>query len=307
VTQRAPGTPAPGTPAPGNPGPSTPTPGTPAPGTPTPGTHTPPALYPAYTPQAVHIGPQQASAEPKRRGRAGVWAGTLAAAFVIGGGATAGILIWQDNADDKAGDAGKNGKPAASRSGEPSQEPSPVVSQEPPGPESSDSSDTEASGGGEDSEVPAGSERVTDSEGFSFAVPTGWTRQTVNPERPGQITYADPTGREQFLVGVVVDAPYTSYENFTNIEDHTKSASDKSDYRRIQLERNTFRGRDGALWEYTYTDEVGRTIHALNQSYIAENGTEYAIQLSWREDFWSAGEGAQTHRTALRTWRLTGD
>ncbi|MFH8560344.1 zinc-ribbon domain-containing protein [Streptomyces sp. NPDC017988] len=283
-------------------GPATPpAPGTPAPGTPV---H-------MYGPHAVQPAPQPPAAA-KPRGRAGVWVATLAGAFLIGGGATAGVLVWQDNHDDKtakeekadkAATVGKDDKPSASE--EPSQEPGPSAAPTTPSPEKSDGTDPGAAD--EDgTEVPEGSERVTDSEGFSFAVPEGWTRQSVDPERPGQITYAGSTGREEFLVGVVRDAPYTSYENFTNIEKHTKSAPDKSDYQRIRMERNTFQGQDGAIWEYTYTDEADRTIHAVNQSYIAEDGTEYAIQLSWRENFWPAGEGAKTHRTALKTWRLTG-
>lgn len=273
-------------------GPATP----PAPGTPVPGTpvHT-------YGPHAVQLAPQPPAAA-KPRGGAGVWVATLAGAFLIGGGATAGVLVWQDNDGGKADNAGKDDKPSVSRSEEPSQEPGRSTSPTTPDQEPTDSANPAAEDG---AEVPKGSERVTDSEGFSFAVPEGWTRQSVDPERPGQITYAGSTGREEFLVGVVRDAPYTSYENFTNIEKHTKSAPDKSDYQRIRMERNTFQGQDGAIWEYTYTDEADRTIHAVNQSYIAEDGTEYAIQLSWREDFWPAGEGAKTHRTALKTWRLT--
>ncbi|MGA4850570.1 zinc ribbon domain-containing protein [Streptomyces sp. G5(2025)] len=270
-------------------GPATP----PAPGTPV---HT-------YGPHAIQLAPQP-PATAKPRGRAGVWVATLAGAFLIGGGATAGILVWQDNDDGKSDNAGKDDKPSVSRSEEPSQgpsqEPGPSTSPTTPDQEPSDSADP-----ADEAEAPKGSERVSDSEGFSFAVPEGWTRQSVDPERPGQITYAGSTGREEFLVGVVPDAPYTSYENLTDIEKHTKTASDKSDYRRIRLEENTFQGQDGAIWEYTYTDEADRTIHAINQSYVAENGTEYAIQLSWREDFWPAGEGAKTHRTALKTWRLT--
>ncbi|MEU6990062.1 zinc ribbon domain-containing protein [Streptomyces sp. NPDC046465] len=278
------------------------TPGTPPSGTTAPTPTPTPTPAPVYAPHTVHLGHQPPAA--KSRGRAGIWVATLTVAFVVGGGATAGILFWQDG-HDKADGAGKDDRPAVSRSEEPSEAPSgapsPVASPS-PSPEPGGSEGPDVAGG---SEAPAGTERVTDQEGFSFAVPEGWTRQAVNPERPGQITYAGPTGREEFLVGVVTDAPYTSYENFKNIEKHTKSAPDKSDYDRVRLTENTFKGQDGAIWEYTYTDASGRSIHALNQSYIAENGTEYAIQLSWREDFWIAGEGARTHRTALDTWRLT--
>ncbi|MEU7584267.1 zinc-ribbon domain-containing protein [Streptomyces sp. NPDC041068] len=295
-------------------GPGTPPPGTSPSGTPV---GMPPAGTPAATPQAalptqaaalptppygphtVHLGHQTPAAKP--RNRAGIWVATIAGAFLVGGGAAAGVLLWQNSGDDEAEGKGKEDNPSVSRSEEPSRSPSPVASQSP----EASPAPTESAGVAGEPEVPDGSELVTDPEGFSFAAPEGWTRKSVNPERPGQITYAGSTGREEFLVGVVTDAPYTSYENFTNIEKHTKSAPDKSDYERVRMEENTFQGRDGALWEYTYTDKAGRKIHAINQSYVAQNGTEYAIQLSWREDFWPAGEGAKTHATALDTWRLT--
>ncbi|MET8684222.1 hypothetical protein ABZV77_08395 [Streptomyces sp. NPDC004732] len=310
--------PASATPAPATPAPAAPAPATPAPAPPTPAVPALPASTPsyAYPPQPTHpthpthLGPQPPIA-PKPRGRATVWVVTIAVALVVGGGATAGALLWKDMGDDKAGGAGKDDKPAVSRTDEPSADPSADPNADPNGapspaasqsPEPGDSTDAGTTG---ESKVPEGTERITDPEGFSFAVPEGWTRQSVNPERPGQITYAGSTGREEFLVGVVADAPYTSYENFRNIEKHTKKAPDKSDYERIRMEENTFQGQDGAIWEYTYTDDADRTIHAVNQSYVAENGTEYAIQLSWREDFWPTGEGAKTHATALDTWRLT--
>lgn len=256
---------------------------------------------------AVHLG--QPSAAPKSRGSAGIWVATVAGALVIGGGAAAGILLWQNGGDDdKTNSAAKGAGASASQS--PSQGPSPVASGATESPEPSSSGGDGGSGGSGDLgvvNVPDGSEIMMDPEGFSFAAPVGWRREPVDPQRPGQITYAGSTGREEFLVGVVTDAPYTSYENFINIEKHTKSAPDKSDYQRIRLERNTFQGRSGAIWEYTYTDESDRTIHAIDQSYIADNGTEYAIQFSWREDFLAAGEGAKTHQTALDTWRLISD
>ncbi|CAM5250660.1 hypothetical protein SALBM135S_09070 [Streptomyces alboniger] len=290
-------------------------PGTPPAGVPTPAHHQGalPSPYErtvsAYDPHAALLGQQaallgQQAADAERRGRARVWVATLAGAFLIGGGATAGILIFQDGDDGKPAATADDGKSSATSSPQPSEEPSPLVSERPET-ETPEPSGSDEPGPADEGEVPAGSERVTDTEGFSFAVPEGWTRQAVNPERPGQITYAGP-GREEFLVGVVRSADYTSYENFTNIEEHTKKAPGKSDYRRIRMEVNTYRGRDGALWEYTYTDRTGRTIHNLNQSYIAEDGTEYAIQLSWRESAWSTAQGATTHARALDTWRLTG-
>lgn len=255
----------------------------------------------AHDPHAVRIG-QQPTAKP--RGRARIWVATLAGAFLLGGGATAGILVWQNGDDDKPAVTTKDDKPSAKSSDEPGEEPDRQVSER-PATETPEPDGSEGPGEAAEDGVPAGTERVTDTEGFSFAVPEGWTRQAVDPERPGQITYAG-SGREEFLVGVVTAAPYTSYENFLNIEKHTEKAPDKSDYRRVRMEVNSFEGQEGAFWEYTYTDKSGRGIHALNQSYIADDGTEYAIQLSWRESAWPTSKGERTHRTALDTWRLTG-
>ncbi|WAL97211.1 hypothetical protein [Streptomyces sp. Je 1-369] len=305
ATPQTPPTETPQTPPTQTPPPPTsspaPTPATPTAPTQTAATYSPPPTHPTHLNPQSHQPHQPLHPLPtKPRNRATTWVVTIAVALVVGGGATAGALLWRDTGDDKAGNAGKDNKPPASRSEDPSGDPVNGPTDNPtadptvdPTPSASPNPD------------PEGTDRVTDPEGFSFAVPEGWTRQPVNPERPGQITYAGSTGREEFLVGVVADAPYTSYDNFRNIEKHTKTAPDKSDYDRVRMEENTFQGRDGALWEYTYTDEGGRTIHALNQSYVAENGTEYAIQLSWREDFWPAGEGAKTHTAALDTWRLT--
>ncbi|MEV6756199.1 hypothetical protein [Streptomyces sp. NPDC051214] len=268
--------------------------------------YTPASYTPtAYDPHAFQLH-QQPPAPPEPR-RTALWVATLTAAFVIGSGIAAGVLLWQDNNDgsaDKAG--GQDDKPAVSRSQDPTPAPTPFASDTPtdgtedPEVEPSVSQDTVDDA----PEPPAGFDLVSDVSGFEFAVPDGWSRQ--GEERPGQTVYAGSTGPEQFIVGVVPNAPYTSYENFTDIEKDAKKDPKKSDYQRLRLEPNTFQGRSGAIWEYTYTDRAGREIHALNQSYVADNGTEYAILLSWRADFWPAGEGEKNHRVALENWRLNG-
>lgn len=284
-----------------------------------------PAANPAYAPASYGPGPYDPHAyqsqppptvpEPRRTA---LWIATLTAALVIGGGIAAGVLILQDGDDGKADKAGgKDDKPAISRTDDTGR------SEGPEGPEAPE--DTEDIDGSAESpspsptpeepdespdtvdeapDVPTGFDVVSDVSGFEFAVPDGWNRQ--GEDRPGQTVYAGSTGREEFLVGVVPNADYTSYENFTTIEKDAKKDPKKSDYQRIRLEPNTFQGRSGAIWEYTFTDTAGREIHALNQSYVADNGTEYAIQLSWRADFWPTSEGAEIHRTALEHWRING-
>ncbi|WP_392840467.1 hypothetical protein [Streptomyces sp. LN500] len=146
--------------------------------------------------------------------------------------------------------------------------------------------------------VPGGYRMVSDSAGFSFAVPVQWDRES---ERNHQITYAGSTGRAELKVGVIRNAPYTSYENFRNLE-RTADANQKN-YRRLQLGANTFQGFQGAIWEYTYEDkQSGETIHAIDQSYIADDGTEYAIYTTERDRYWS--DARQIFDTALSTWML---
>ncbi|MFF1698233.1 zinc ribbon domain-containing protein [Streptomyces sp. NPDC058257] len=256
----------------------------------------------AYAPHSF----QQPPTAPPRPRPTALWVGTLVGAFIIGSGIAAGVLLWQNNDDGKADRAGgKDDKPAISRTEDQTEPPAPNASPTAsptftPTAEPSASRDTVD----DTPQVPAGSDLVSDVSGFEFAVPDGWTRQ--GEERPGQIVYAGSTGLEEFLVGVVPYAPYTSYENFTTIEKDAKKDPKKSDYQRIRLEPNTFEGRSGAIWEYTFTDTAGRQIHALDQSYVADNGTEYAIQLSWRADVWPTSEGAKVHRIALENWRLNG-
>ncbi|MEU2128376.1 hypothetical protein [Streptomyces sp. NPDC018352] len=239
-----------------------------------------------------------ASPPDSRKRAALIWTGTLVAALLVGGGATTGVLILTDRGDG-AGTV-EDGRPAAqdrssqSPSAEPSQQqtpsadPTPTASAVSATPDATPSAPT----------VPEGFRLVSDTAGFSFAVPTVWDRRS---EKNNQITYAGSTGRAELKVGVIHDAPYSSYDNFTTLE-RTADANQKN-YRRIGLTANTFRGRPGAIWEYTYEDrESGETIHAIDQSYIADDGTEYAIYTTERDTEWPGAR--RIFDTALSTWML---
>ncbi|GGV92633.1 hypothetical protein GCM10015535_54030 [Streptomyces gelaticus] len=254
-----------------------------------------------YDPQTVALttGPAAPAVSPAvpadgRRRTALVWTGTLVAALLVGGGATAGVLALVDG---RSGDgAVTDGKPTTdARSGRaPSGEPtsSPPMSTRPTPTASAVSTAPSAP------TVPEGFRLVSDTAGFSFAVPTVWDRQS---EENHQITYAGSTGRAALKVGVIRNAPYSSYENFVTLE-RTADANQKN-YRRLELTANTFQGRPGAIWEYTYEDrESGETIHAIDQSYIADDGTEYAIYTTERDTEWPGAR--RIFDTALSTWML---
>ncbi|MFG2760069.1 hypothetical protein [Streptomyces wuyuanensis] len=261
-----------------------------------------PAAAASYSPTWVGPGapPPVVPAAGGGRSRALVWGGTLTAALVLGAGATAGAMLLRD---DGAG-PGPGDRPAAapappsptatSPTGAPLASPAPAgtpaATPARPGPGRS------GTPRGGDPGVPEGFKRVNDPAGFSFAIPSVWYRQK---EVNGQITYAGSTGMSHILVGVVRSAPYTSLENLTAIE--AKSRSKNADYRRLRLETNSFHGRPGAIWEYTYTHaESGETIHGIDQSYIAEDGTEYAIYFTERDLYWADTE--HVFETALSTW-----
>ncbi|MFI6344739.1 hypothetical protein [Streptomyces sp. NPDC050560] len=294
----------------------------PAPGAPPAASATAPAAYPyppPHTPtqpnQVGQFGPQyppqypgqgEILASPGEGGPGGgggrgpmVWIATIVGALLIGGAAAAGVLLWQDHKDDSDGrGAPSPGHSAGSRQGDGAASDDGAVG-------TSGGGGDGTSGGGDgaapaEPSVPTGYHEVEDEKGFSFVIPMYWSRTGV--ERDSQITYAGATGSDHFLVGVIPEAGYDSYDNFLHMEEI--AAAEKSGYRRISLRENTFRGRPGALWEYTYTDDAGQPVHCEDQGYVAENGTEYSILLCGHDDSWQ-GDLAMTFAVALDSWRLT--
>lgn len=276
-----------------------------------------------YTPTVVASGPHHPAPYPfappvapaQEKKRVGVWVGTIAGALVIGGGAAAGVLLLMDHGGDDQ-QAGKGGEPVATQTQtqsqsqgqdqgqdqgqqSPANSPAPGESSAAPDPAPSvrvsDAAPTDLP------VVPAGYHQVFDEKGFSFAVPAAWNR--VGVQSGSQITYAGSTGMEKYVVGVIPSADYTSRENLLAMEKHLKEDPKKTNYRRVLLETNTFQGEEGAVWEYTYENEAGQTVHGIDQSYIAPDGTEYTIFLTGKEDLWT--ELAGTYQVGLDSWRLT--
>ncbi|WP_330240185.1 hypothetical protein [Streptomyces sp. NBC_00525] len=202
---------------------------------------------------------------PRRRRPAHVRALTLVAALVLAGGAAAGAVALTDRQD---------AAPAAMET------------------------DTGTGATPSAPVVPDGYRLVSDTAGFALAVPENWERLG---EEDHQVTYANEAGNGLLLkVRVVADAPYTSYENFKALERDVDAG--RRNYRRIELAANTFRGRPGARWEYTYESKDGVTIRAVDQSYIAANGTEYAVHVTQRDMDWAGAR--EIFDTALSTWLL---
>ncbi|QLE72677.1 hypothetical protein FGW37_14655 [Streptomyces rectiverticillatus] len=240
-----------------------------------------------------------------------------AVAVVVIGGAVGGGILLAKGKDDGKRDAARiedtgsvePAPPTAAPSSPPSPSPSASASASPsasasaspsasesasasPSPSGSASSSAPAAGGS----APAGYENVSAPQGFSLAVPQGWRREDKGS---GQIDYAGRTGSEYLRIGIVHGTKQSAYDHFQDLE---KGVAQLNGYKRVKMTRNTFQGRPGALWEWTWVDKSsGGTMHGYNQAYVDGSGTEYAIMFRGRDG------GGDAYRkpfdTALGSWR----
>ncbi|MHC6626691.1 serine/threonine-protein kinase [Streptomyces globosus] len=160
--------------------------------------------------------------------------------------------------------------------------------------------DRQDGAGGEDGKEaspPGGWKKVTDPEGFTLWVPEGWKRQMDG----NQIDYTPDNGRH--FIRVAVD-PTPDYDTpYAHVLDLEKQVSRRTDYKRQRLNQNTFRDSTrAALWEFTWTE---KGVHAgprraIEQMYIAPDGTEYAVYMSGPTSTWETTRAQ--FDTVLRGW-----
>ncbi|MFJ6751315.1 hypothetical protein ACIQNI_24480 [Streptomyces sp. NPDC091266] len=282
-----------GTPAP----PTAPADATPTPPLPTPTAHDLPSVPPADGNPGQVPGPGQVLDPGQGQGRSGAvkWVAMALAAFLIGGGATAGVLYVKNQKDDGDSKAGKpaavgSKKPADAHSASAAPTPTPTPSVVP----TKDAASPAADG------LPAGFVLKHDSGGFSLGVKSDWQRS----QKGTQTDYKAPTGVSYLRIGVIAGAPQSSYDNFRTLE---KGAEKRTGYRRVELTQNTFRGHDGARWEFRYVnDDSGDTIHAIDQAYVADDGTEYSIYYECLEPDYDPATD-QVFPTALNSWSVGSD
>ncbi|MFI1255985.1 hypothetical protein ACH4U6_19710 [Streptomyces netropsis] len=246
------------------------------------------------------VAPAAPAATPVRRtGRSRVfmWVAIGLAAFVVGGAAAGGVLLMNKKDDGKSGSGNgttQANKPAASpaegakasggpSTAQPSTSPSsPAPFHDAPVPEK---------------DLPSGYTTTIAPEGFSIVLPDGWRRMDKGS---GQIDFLGSTGFRHLRVGIARDLGKSAHDHFLELE---KVVSRQDGYQRVQLTSNTFQGKQGALWEWTYKEKgSGRLVRAIDQAYIDESGTEYAIQYEDYDENWT------TTRTifdnAVRYWRV---
>ncbi|MEU8583865.1 hypothetical protein [Streptomyces abikoensis] len=262
------------------------------------------AFAPPVTPVPV---PAPASVPPRAGSVRGpiVWAAIGLAAFLVGGAATAGVMLvgrTDGGRQDSAHHDGDNrgGRVVVTPSAGPAE---PSASSGPSGPTGSPIAPTApvpdpASNPGATPSVPPGYAMRDDSLGFRLAVPDGWKRGDKGNH---QIDYEPGTGGSYLRVGLVPKSPQTAYDHFLELEKTLKEKNDT--YQRVALDANTFQGRPGARWEFTWVQrDTGRTMHAVDQAYVNEAATEYAVYFQARDEYWAGSR--KVFDTALATWSV---
>ena len=195
------------------------------------------------------------------RGRTGV---LVATALAVCGVLVAGAVLWlrsQDADEPVAGRAPGGDGASATRS--PSAEPSEQPTEEP-------------------SAVPAGYHLVEVPElAISVPVPDGW-RETHRSDTG--VRFVDPDG----LVGLRIDVlDFASSDHITHCEELERNLqAQENGYRRLRMQRTTFRQYPAAVWEFAFQG-TAREFRAIDLVFGREGGREYAVYLSAPSADWS--------------------
>lgn len=237
------------------------------------GTGTAPPGHPHAAPSGAP-GPRR-----RRQGRLRTVALVVAVAALIGAG-TAVLLQQRDDGGTEAGP-----EPTASTSSSPSGSPT----------------NDNGTGGS----VPDNWKRRDDPLGFSLYLPRNWQREAFDDE--GELKQADysPDGGKH-LLRVSVDTAPDYNDPHAHQLDLEVQLQRLVDYRRVTLERGTYRDRDSARWEYTWTALAKDTPfpgprRAVAHTYISRAGVEYALNMSGPADDWPATE--RQFRSVLQSWQ----
>ncbi|MEU6679253.1 serine/threonine-protein kinase [Streptomyces sp. NPDC046925] len=234
------------------------------------GTGTGPNSGPTYAPHhsgTVVQGGHQSSYDPSRPAKRRKWPAVVAvvAAVVLLGGGGLGGYLYFQDGNDGGTSQVGDGKPGKSVGG-----------------------------------IPANWERVHDAEGFSLMLPKGWEREVDG----SQIDYTPDHGRH--FVRISIDRHTTFESPYTHQLELEKNLRPKlPDYKRLQLDQNTFRDRQGALWEFSWkagaNDTTAGPRRAISQSYISRDGVEYVVYMSSPAGDWN--KTRTQFDAVLRGWR----
>ncbi|MFE1026945.1 serine/threonine-protein kinase [Streptomyces sp. NPDC058818] len=160
-------------------------------------------------------------------------------------------------------------------------------------------------GKGPGGSVPAGWVRRDDPVGFSLYLPENWQRKVFDDD--GELKQVDytPDGGEHF-VRIAVDTAPDYNDPYAHQLDLEVQLQRLVDYRRVTLERTTYRDHKSARWEYTWTALAKDTSfpgprRAVEETYMSRDGVEYVIYMSAPAEDWETAR--QQFRTVLQSWQ----
>ncbi|MGW6979438.1 serine/threonine-protein kinase [Streptomyces sp. NPDC054932] len=205
-----------------------------------------PVSAPVAVPAPVPVG-----APGKRRPWAALFAALLVAA-IAGAGVSAALLMNDDARDGETSTSGAAGQRPS---------PTPTPASGAPGEQIgtvSPSSDDKA--------APAGYRVARDPEGFSLAVPIGFTRKVEG----SRIFYMSPG--ETFRIGIKVAEPESGGPVAVHQRAHVRGPSNNPGYRDAEVVTTLQNGRQAALWLFTW------------DGFSAVEGPRHTRDLCWEED-----------------------
>ncbi|MFD8571318.1 protein kinase [Streptomyces sp. NPDC059639] len=254
---------------------------------PTGATHVPGAHTPVPQTPVQHTTTSTPAGTRQRRWP--LWVGGVLAALLVGGGGAFGALSYLDHQDSGSSakqNTGGDGTDGSDGKGSPApQSPSASGSAKP------------GTGG-----IPADWQQKDDPAGFSLMVPPGWHRLDSSTET--QIDYGPGDGQRFVRIGIDTSSDWTdSYQHQRDLEKTLEKSL--PDYSRVSLEANTFRDQKGSLWDFTWTggskDSAAGPRRAIEETYVAHDGTEYAIYLSAPAGQWQSAR--QQFENIRKGWR----
>ncbi|MFE2641266.1 protein kinase [Streptomyces nigra] len=121
--------------------------------------------------------------------------------------------------------------------------------------------------------LPPGAHR--EAGGFAWATPEGWKR---NVKTGAEVHYTAPDGSQE----LAAKSSLARGDLMDSWEKSEQDARQGADYRKIRLERTTFRDRPAVVWEYTFTLQ-GESWHARLLGFT-EDGRAYQINTWYRPE-----------------------
>lgn len=135
------------------------------------------------------------------------------------------------------------------------------------------------------SPVPDGYRLVTEKAlGVAFPVPDGWT---LLKRTSGGAVYIDDETRLASITVDMLDPAGDPLAHFKDIEVNTKINYPGDKYRKLYMQRTTYRGQKAAVWEFTIKGRA-RVFHGINLGFGQEGGREYDIYLSAPDEQWDS-------------------